>query len=51
MTWAPVSFKGDTLKINLTFANPLEVSQSALNPDKVIIQVLDKQLFQTKDRT
>ena len=37
MTWAPISFSVDTLKINLTFANPLEVSQSALYRDKVVI--------------
>ena len=36
MKWSPLWFELDTLKINLTFANPLEVSQSALKPDKVV---------------
>ena len=45
MTWVPLSFKLDTLKINLTFENPLLVSQSAQYPDRVVIKVLDKLMF------
>ena len=37
MNWKPVSFKLDKLLISLNFTNPLEISQVAESPDKVVI--------------
>ena len=37
INWKPVSFELDKLLISLNFTNPLEVSQVAESPDKVVI--------------